>query len=46
MGEVNPKNDGNYEVKGKVEFDDERDGIVHIKELPIGKWTKDFKEYL
>ena len=31
-------------MKGIVEMQD--DGIVHIKELPIGKWTKDYKEYI
>jgi hypothetical protein len=33
-------------VKGIIEFDPERDNIIHIKELPINKWTKDYKEYL
>jgi DNA topoisomerase II len=33
-------------MKGVVEFDEDRPGIVHIKELPVGRWTKDYKEYI
>ncbi len=43
IGEITKKQDNNYEVKGIVEFDPNRDCIVHIKELPINKWTKDYK---
>ena len=45
-GEVNPKEDGNYEMKGMFHFDEERDGVLHIRELTVGKWTKDYKEYI
>ena len=45
-GTITQKADGNYEVKGFFEFDTERDNIVHVKELPINKWTKDYKEHL
>lgn len=45
-GTINQKSDGNYEIKGLLEFDTERENIIHIKELPINKWTKDYKEFL
>ncbi len=31
-------------VKGKFELKD--DNWVEITELPVGKWTKDYKEFL
>lgn len=34
----------NYLVKGQCYFNDE--GDLEIKELPIGKWTRDYKNFL
>ncbi|KAL4429953.1 hypothetical protein ABPG74_000319 [Tetrahymena malaccensis] len=41
--EVNPK--GGYIVKGQYEID-EVEETIKITELPIGKWTRDYKNYL
>ena len=42
---------GKYEVQGVIEVipgeeSQSGDDEVHIKELPIGKWTRDYKAYL
>jgi DNA gyrase/topoisomerase IV subunit A len=29
-----------------MEDDPNTEGVVHIKELPVNKWTKDFKEFI
>jgi hypothetical protein len=40
---MTPKSDlSSYEMKGIIEIDSEN-SIVHIKELPVGKWIKDQK---
>ena len=33
-----------YQVRGRAEWKDER--TLVISELPIGKWTQDYKNYL
>ena len=39
------KPDKKFEVKGIIEIDEET-STIHIKELPIGRWIKDHKEFL
>ncbi|EAR83749.1 DNA topoisomerase IV (macronuclear) [Tetrahymena thermophila SB210] len=41
--EINPK--GGYIVKGQYEID-EVEETIKITELPVGKWTRDYKNYL
>ncbi|KAL7543375.1 hypothetical protein ACHAXR_013102 [Thalassiosira sp. AJA248-18] len=46
-GEITPetgKREGSYIVKGKIERTD--DTTLLITELPIGKWTQDYKAFL
>ena len=47
MGEITPesgKREGSYIVKGKIERINET--TMLITELPIGKWTQDYKSFL
>jgi DNA topoisomerase-2 len=46
LGEIIPQQNGKngYEVKGKFEVLDEN--TLEITELPIGKWTRDYKTFL
>jgi len=44
--EVKQDDKTGYIVDGMWEFDESDDLVMEIKELPIGKWTKDYKEFL
>lgn len=44
-GEILPMEKGGFLIKGLVEGDKTTD-IVNIKELPIKKWTKGYKDWL
>ena len=43
-GEVEPKSSNQFSVKGI--YEPHNDGTVVIKELPVGKWTTDYKQML
>jgi DNA topoisomerase II len=42
-GSISEDGKGGYFAEGVVEVEDE---IVEVRELPIGKWTRDYKEFL
>ena len=44
-GEVQPRTYNSFTVSGIIEADEE-DGIVVISELPVNKWTTDYKQML
>jgi DNA topoisomerase-2 len=44
-GEIVAKNPKSLESRGVLEIGDDR-LVVHITDLPISKWIKDYKEYL
>ena len=48
QGEIkeNPQNKGNYIVTGKYHWDEENPKKVIITEIPIKKWTEDYKYFL
>ena len=43
-GSIESNNKNGYNVHGKYEIMD--DGTLRIIELPIKKWTRDYKNYL
>ena len=45
-GSVKKIDDVTYMTKGIYEFVDDDKCLVHIKELPVGTWTSDYKEFL
>jgi DNA topoisomerase-2 len=45
-GQVIKTTEHTYLTKGLYEFVDEEAHIIRIKELPVGCWTKDYKEFL
>ena len=48
QGEIkeNPNKEGHYIVKGKYHWDEEIPNKVIITEIPIKKWTEDYKYFL
>jgi len=43
-GQIIPNTDlTSYEISGNIYIDENKDNTVIIDELPVGKWTKDFK---
>ena len=48
QGEIkeNPNKEGHYIVKGKYHWDEEDPNKVIITEIPIKKWTEDYKYFL
>lgn len=44
VGEISPEGDGKYQVKGIIERTS--DTTLVISELPVKKWTQDYKEFL
>ena len=48
QGEIikNPSKEGNYIVKGKYHWSEEEPNKVIITEIPIKKWTEDYKYFL
>ena len=40
------KNTRIFDVKGTYEISEAEKDVFEIKELPIGKWTKDYKVFL
>jgi DNA topoisomerase-2 len=45
-GPVTKTADHTYITKGLYEFTDEETHTIRIRELPVGCWTKDYKEFL
>jgi len=45
-GPVTKTAEHTYVTKGLYEFTDEEAHIIRIRELPVGCWTKDYKEFL
>ncbi len=45
-GTVKKVDSNTYITKGVYEFIDDDKCLVHIKELPVGTWTSDYKEFL
>ncbi|EGR29059.1 hypothetical protein IMG5_163890 [Ichthyophthirius multifiliis] len=45
QGTIEISNKGGYITKGKWDIDEEEE-TIRITELPVGKWTKDYKNYL
>ena len=45
-GPVTALNETTYMTKGLYEFVDEEACTIRIRELPVGLWTKDYKEFL
>jgi DNA topoisomerase II len=43
-GDIEKVGDYTYKVRGI--YEQQTNGLVHIKELPIGTWTQDYKEWL
>ena len=43
-GSIEPTGRGGFTVMGKYEIVDEN--TLRIMELPIGKWTRDYKSFL
>lgn len=45
-GEIDSIGKGGYVIKGKFQIDPEDEDTIEITELPIKKWTKDYKHFL
>jgi DNA topoisomerase-2 len=45
-GSVTKTGETSYVTKGLYEFIDEEAHTIRIKELPVGRWTKNYKEFL
>jgi DNA topoisomerase-2 len=44
VGDVDSRGSGTYTIAGRIELLDE--GVILIRELPVGRWTTDYKQFL